>query len=59
MGAGDDMTFLYWDDLGDSQDHVDKQEKEFEEKEFFEYFKYHPNSADNFPWDDGEEQDIE
>jgi hypothetical protein len=25
MGAGDDMRFLYWDDLGDSQDEVDNQ----------------------------------
>ena len=25
MGAGDDMKFLYWDDLGDSQDEVDNQ----------------------------------
>jgi hypothetical protein len=24
-GAGSDMKFLFWDDPGDSQDHVDKQ----------------------------------
>lgn len=23
--AGSDMKFLFWDDLGDSQEHVDKQ----------------------------------
>lgn len=24
-GPGSDMKFVWWDDLGDSQDHVDKQ----------------------------------
>lgn len=26
-GSGSDMRFLYWDDLGDSQDSVDNQKK--------------------------------
>lgn len=24
-GAGEDMRFIFWDDVGDSQDHVDNQ----------------------------------
>jgi hypothetical protein len=24
-GAGEDMKFIFWDDVGDSQDHVDNQ----------------------------------
>lgn len=71
MGSGDDMHFLYWDDLGDSQEHVDMQEAEAIRRmeiimrngnsgeHYFDYFKKHPNGADNKPWDDEEEQDIE
>lgn len=69
MGSGDDMRFLYWDDLGDSQEHVDKQEAEAIKRmeiimrngnsgeHYFDYFNNHSASADI--WDDEEERDIE
>jgi hypothetical protein len=68
MGVGDDMRFLYWDDLGDSQGEVDNQ-SEAEKRmmvimqngnsgeHYFNYYNEHPSAAEI--WDDGEEQDVE
>jgi len=63
------MRFLYWDDLGDSQEFVDNQEtgafkriditmpNDNSGEHYFDYFNQNPNSAQI--WDDEEEQDIE
>jgi uncharacterized protein YlaI len=45
--SGSDFVFLYWDDLGDSQEHVDNQKNQFD------YFKKHPSSAE---YDEDEER---
>ena len=44
MSIGSDFKFLYWDDLGDSQEDVDNQKKKRD---------------DGVAWDDSEECDIE
>ena len=71
-GAGGDMKFIFWDDVGDSQDHVDNQkpscsnhDKATEEEERLAEERMmiiirNGNEGTHYPeYDDKEEQDYE
>jgi hypothetical protein len=71
-GAGEDMKFIFWDDVGDSQDHVDNQKPscsnhdkatEEEEERIAEermmIIIRNGNEGSHYPEYDEEEQDDE
>ena len=71
-GAGEDMKFIFWDDVGDSQDHVDNQkpscsnhDKATEEEERLAEERMmiiirNGNEGTHYPeYDDKEEKDDE
>jgi hypothetical protein len=71
-GAGEDMKFIFWDDVGDSQEHVDNQkpscsnhdrateEEERLAEERMMIIIRNGNEGTHYPeYDDKEEQDYE